>query len=175
LGNNDIIHYILHPFYVKGRGWVAAGDLNEGDELCLESGETAYVTGTELEKLAEPITVYNLEVADFNTYFVGDNAVLVHNYPGSDGDEAPPKLKVKENGVTIESYYPKDHGNPVHMHVTGNGPKTKIGPNGKPLSGYPDLTPQQAKVVERNIDQIQKVFKQLQKWVRKQPYGSIPW
>ena len=80
MGNNDIIHYILHPFYVKGRGWVAAGDLNEGDELCLESGETAFVTGAELEKLAEPITVYNLEVADYNTYFVGDNAVLVHNY-----------------------------------------------------------------------------------------------
>ena len=35
---------------------------------------------TELEKLEEPIKVYNLEVADFNTYFVGDNAVLVHNY-----------------------------------------------------------------------------------------------
>jgi hypothetical protein len=88
LGNNDIIHYILHPFYVNGRGWVAAGDLNEGDELCLESGETAYVTGTELEKLAEPITVYNLEVADYNTYFVGDNAVLVHNYNQTDIDNA---------------------------------------------------------------------------------------
>ena len=38
------------------------------------------VTGAELEKLTEPIKVYNLEVADFNTYFVGDDAVLVHNY-----------------------------------------------------------------------------------------------
>lgn len=38
------------------------------------------MTRAELEKLAEPIKVYNLEVADFNTYFVGDEAVLVHNY-----------------------------------------------------------------------------------------------
>ena len=26
-------------------------------------------------------------MADYNTYFVGDNAVLVHNYPGSDIDD----------------------------------------------------------------------------------------
>ncbi|MBR1432474.1 MAG: AHH domain-containing protein [Ruminococcus sp.] len=39
----------------------------------------AYVTDSELEKLAEPVKVYNLGVADFNTYFVGNEAVLVHN------------------------------------------------------------------------------------------------
>ena len=33
--------------------------------------------------------MYNLEVADFNTYFVGDEAVLVHNYPGSEGNRPP--------------------------------------------------------------------------------------
>ena len=63
----------------------AAGDLIAGDELYLESGDTAVVTGSELEKLEEPIRVYNLEVADYNTYFVGDYAVLVHNYP--DGEK----------------------------------------------------------------------------------------
>mgnify|MGYP002342030590 FL=1 len=59
---------------------VAAGDLNDGDEVYLFDGSTAFITGAELEKLAETIKVYNLEVADFNTYFVGDEAVLVHNY-----------------------------------------------------------------------------------------------
>ncbi|WP_082320501.1 polymorphic toxin-type HINT domain-containing protein [Ruminococcus flavefaciens] len=39
----------------------------------------AFVTDSELERLAEPIKEYNLEVADFNTYFVGNEAVLVHN------------------------------------------------------------------------------------------------
>ena len=34
----------------------------------------AFVTDSELERLAEPIKVYNLEVADFNTYFVGNEA-----------------------------------------------------------------------------------------------------
>ena len=67
-------------FYVSGRGWVAAGDLNDGDEVYLIDGSVAYVTGAELEQLAEPIKVYNLEVEGLNTYFVGDEAVLVHNY-----------------------------------------------------------------------------------------------
>ncbi|RRD63001.1 hypothetical protein EII26_12710 [Fretibacterium sp. OH1220_COT-178] len=36
------------------------------------------VTGLRLEKLDKPIPVYNLEVEDFQSYFVG-NGVLVHN------------------------------------------------------------------------------------------------
>lgn len=76
----DIDTTTNHPFFVIDRGWVAAGDLVEGDEIYLLDGTVAYVTGSELEQLPETIKVYNLEVEDFNTYFVGDEAVLVHNY-----------------------------------------------------------------------------------------------
>ena len=73
-----------HPFYVENKGWVAAGDLEVGDILVTAVGDEVEVTDIELEKLAEPITVYNLEVADFHTYFVGEYGVLVHNkYSGS--------------------------------------------------------------------------------------------
>ena len=75
----DIDTTTNHPFYVIDKGWVAAGDLVEGDEIYLLDGTVAYVTGSEIEKLDEAILVYNLEVADFNTYFVGDVPVLVHN------------------------------------------------------------------------------------------------
>ncbi len=68
------------PFYVIDKGGAAAGDLVEGDEIYLLDGSTAFITGSDIEKLAEPIKVYNLEVADFNIYFVGDVPVLVHNY-----------------------------------------------------------------------------------------------
>ena len=71
-----------HPFYVEEKGWVAAGDLKIGDVLVTAVGNKVEVTDLELEKLAEPILVYNLEVADFHTYFVGEYGVLVHNYPG---------------------------------------------------------------------------------------------
>lgn len=69
-----------HPFYVLGKGWVAAGDLVSGDEVYNLDGTTAVVLGSWLEKLDAPILVYNLEVEDFNSYFVGDVSVLVHNY-----------------------------------------------------------------------------------------------
>ena len=68
-----------HPFYVEYKGWVAAGDLDVGDILYTADGDEVEVTDIELEKLAEPILVYNLEVEDFHTYFVGEYGVLVHN------------------------------------------------------------------------------------------------
>jgi hypothetical protein len=65
---------------VAGKGWVAAGDLIVGDEVhTLDSDAGAVtVTGLQLEKPDKPIPVYNLEVEDFQSYFVG-GGVLVHN------------------------------------------------------------------------------------------------
>ncbi len=76
----DIDTTTNHPFYVIDRGWVAAGDLVVGDEILTLDGSVAVITGSEIEKLDETILVYNLEVADYNTYFVGNVPVLVHNY-----------------------------------------------------------------------------------------------
>ena len=101
--SDDIDTTTNHPFYVIGKGWVAAGDLNEGDELCLESGNTAVVTGAELEKLAEPIRVYNLEVLDNHTYFVGDKAVLVHNMYQK-GDNVPESGGTSEDTTRVRHY-----------------------------------------------------------------------
>ena len=67
-----------HPFYVVGKGWTAAGDLVIGDAFYALSGDVSVVTDLTLEELDAPILVYNLDVADFDTYFVGDG-VLVHN------------------------------------------------------------------------------------------------
>ena len=63
---------------MPGKGWVAAGDLVVDDEIHTLDGDTATVTGFTLEKLDTPIAVYNIEVEDFNSYFVG-GGVLVHN------------------------------------------------------------------------------------------------
>ncbi len=62
-----------------GKGWVAAGDLVSGDEVYNLDGTTAVVLGSWIEKLDTPILVYNLEVEDYHSYFVGDASVLVHN------------------------------------------------------------------------------------------------
>ena len=111
-----------HPFYVLSRGWVAAGDLNEGDEVYLIDGSTAFVTGAELERFTEPVTVYNLEVADFNTYFVGDDGVLVHNYKKSTDNKGGAYGNVAADGGEVHhmpansvSPFSKDAGPSIQM------------------------------------------------------------
>lgn len=46
-----------HPFYVIGKGWVAAGDLAVGDEAYNLNGTTSVVLAFEIEKLDEPVLV----------------------------------------------------------------------------------------------------------------------
>lgn len=109
-------------FYVLEKGWVAAGNLNNGDEVYLIDGSTAFVTGAELEKLDETILVYNLEVADFNIYFVGDVPVLVHNYKKNNNNKGGAYGNVGANGGEVHhmpadsvSPFPKDAGPAIQM------------------------------------------------------------
>ena len=66
-----------HPFWVEGRGWLAAGKLQVGDGLISLTGEQVLVTGW--RRLAREGTVFNLSVARAETYFVGRSGVLAHN------------------------------------------------------------------------------------------------
>ena len=68
-----------HPFYVAHKGWYAAVDLRAGDILVLVNGEYVTLEKTQHEILEAPITVYNFEVEDYHTYYVGTDGVLVHN------------------------------------------------------------------------------------------------
>ncbi len=68
-----------HPFQVKGKGWVNAGDLQVGDLVYDKEWNTAPIEKVELLHLAEPVEVYNFEVEDCHTYFIGDLCILVHN------------------------------------------------------------------------------------------------
>lgn len=64
-----------HPFWIVGKGWRMAKELEVGDRLhCLEgSARVAAIDAQPTEK------VYNMTVADFGTYFVGQGQVLVHD------------------------------------------------------------------------------------------------
>ena len=85
----EIVTTELHPFYVEGIGFVQAGCLREGYELVCLDGSRESITGVTVEWLEEAVEVYNFEVADYHTYYVGDGDVLVHNKcanpSGSDG------------------------------------------------------------------------------------------
>ncbi len=71
-----------HPFWVKDRGWVSAGQLKAGDQLASEeNGRWMAVEG--VEETGRYETVYNVRVADYHTYFVGeldwDFSLWAHN------------------------------------------------------------------------------------------------
>ena len=73
-----------HPFYVDKLGWTLARSLRAGDILVLSNGELVTVEWVQHEILESPIKVYNFEVEDFHTYFVGENGIFVHNGCGQE-------------------------------------------------------------------------------------------
>ena len=79
----EIICTNEHPFYSPIKGWIAACKLRAGDILVSLNGEYIVVEQVQHEILEAPIKVYNFEVEDFHTYFVGTgDGVLVHNECG---------------------------------------------------------------------------------------------
>ncbi|WP_410326512.1 polymorphic toxin-type HINT domain-containing protein [Ruminococcus sp.] len=85
-----------HPFYVDKLGWTLARSLRAGDVLVLSNGELVTVEWVQHEILESPIKVYNFEVEEFHTYFVGENRVFVHN---GCGDEKVPSRKEALNQI----------------------------------------------------------------------------
>jgi RHS repeat-associated protein len=59
-----------HPFWVRGRGWTAASQLRVGDELRSHDGQWVAVEG--VRNTGREEAVYNCRVAEYHTYFVGD-------------------------------------------------------------------------------------------------------
>ena len=86
-----------HPFYVQNKGWIRAIQLRAGDILVVVNGEYVVLEKVQHEILEAPIKVYNFEVKDFHTYFVGENSVLVHN-------------SCKADTLTSKGYYQDANG-----------------------------------------------------------------
>ena len=79
INSEEIITTVDHPFYVKNQGFVKAGELIVGDELLDVNGNVLLVEKFNVELTDEPTTVYNFQVEDFHTYYVGGFRILVHN------------------------------------------------------------------------------------------------
>jgi hypothetical protein len=74
-GGEKIVTTLGHPFWVAGHGWKMAQELKTGD-LLHGLGGTLSVSAIEPTKEA---AAHNLVVDDFNTYFVGQAGLLVHD------------------------------------------------------------------------------------------------
>ncbi|MBI3649416.1 MAG: Hint domain-containing protein [Acidobacteria bacterium] len=84
-----------HRFWVEGKGWVAAGELGIGSRLVTKEGKIVCVKS--IKRHDGLFKVYNLEVENAHTYFVGKSGVLVHNQYGPNG----PSFLGQANGPAI--------------------------------------------------------------------------
>ena len=93
------------------------------DNLIIETGESVYVEEVRVEKLAESVTVYNLEVEDLHVYYVA--GVLVHNTCGRDDfykDEAEDSV---DDFISLHSY----NRHRYNADIKSTAKKTQYGKN----------------------------------------------
>lgn len=105
-----------HPFYSPVKGWTSAIDLKAGDILVMLNGEYVVVEQVQHELLESPVKVYNFEVEDFHTYYVGQTTILVHN-------DCKPKSPSKVSDNYINSNNIDAH---AFKNQAGKIPKSQI-------------------------------------------------
>ena len=139
VGGDEIQTTPSHPFYVAQFGWTDAVNLRAGDVLVLSNGEYVVVEKVQHEILESPVKVYNFDVDDYHTYFVGKEPVLVHNGTCTTGaDDATAVVDDAAGQAKKEPYVRYDKS------YSSSGPKGK-GPNGGRLQAHHGLQQEWAK------------------------------
>ena len=72
VNGEEIVTTEGHPFYVKELGFVNASELSEGDILTDSKGNEMPIEFIKNETTDSPVTVYNFQVDDYHTYYVGE-------------------------------------------------------------------------------------------------------
>jgi hypothetical protein len=149
-GNEVIKATADHPFYIGGR-WLRVAELKVGDSVKLFDGSNLVIE--QITIMPGRTTVYNFEVEDYHTYYVGEAKVLVHNSgPCPDGGwKLDRRGKIKDGpefgdlddhakrhkdfgGGDATSYY-----NSAVMHTSNSKYKFKVTHDGQ--TKYAHVTP----------------------------------
>ncbi|SMG53018.1 intein C-terminal splicing region/intein N-terminal splicing region/RHS repeat-associated core domain-containing protein [Paenibacillus aquistagni] len=72
-----------HPFWLNDVGWTLVKNLKVGDLLVASDGSTKSIE--QINKAEVHTTVYNFEVKDYNSYFVSNLGLWVHNCTVTEG------------------------------------------------------------------------------------------
>lgn len=111
-----------HPFWAIGwdgqGGWTDAGKLRDGDTLLDANGNFVGVTSVLLT--SRNLTAYNLSVAGFHTYYVGDGSILVHNCV-----KGPRKNKKKSYSDKGKDHTSGQRKSTKETHEKGKSRKTR--------------------------------------------------
>jgi hypothetical protein len=117
VGNQVIETTDNHPFWVEGKGWVLAADLQVRDKLQQSNGNTLTIDNIKIVKHDELVKVYNFTVADFHTYFVSDLGIWVHNIKCFTAD-AIRKIDAKILDLSEGRGTSKSKGHMLEKHVS---------------------------------------------------------
>lgn len=140
-----------HPFWVDGEGWKTTIELKPGDQLVTKSGDKRTVKSVgNTHKIQK---TYNFTVADYHTYYVTEQMLLVHN---ADCD-------IKQLNGNSKASTKKQH---LYMIQDKDANIKKIGVSGQPLNknGTSGRANSQLKegdvptILEKNIDGRAKVL-----------------
>jgi hypothetical protein len=155
-----------HPFFVEGRGWVAASELRPDDQVVSSAGGRLRVVST--TAILRRTTVYNFEVEDFHTYFVGEGAAWVHNdYDpekfGARGTKTFSTTVFKGQGrraPRIDVENPNPGQRPGQIHFQQGKEKYLYNPETKQFEGAPRSVNDMLKNpdVQRAIDKAMKIL-----------------
>ena len=135
-----------HPFQVKDKGWVDACNLKPGDVVYTKNWGTATVQSVNLPEFDEPVEVYNFEVEDCHTYFVGKLGFLVHNGGCTEASRKG-----------IQKHKEWNYGEGVQKEI-------KIGPGAR-VDGYDDINKIVYELKPNNTRAINRGLKQLDRYL----------
>ncbi len=133
-----------HPFYVPSKGWISAINLRAGDVLQLVNGQIVIVEAVQHEILETPVLVYNFEVEDFHTYYVGKSSVLVHNTCGGK-PTSPNQMQQQvirgQAPIGVDAVHvPHVPGQQPHIHFTDGTSMNIDGSIHDKMNGIPNIT-----------------------------------
>ncbi len=95
----------------------------------------------------------------------GEGAIKGTKGGGKFTEPTLPSKTIAEDGEISAVHYTKsgDHG-PPHIHIKGGGKEVKVGQNGKPINGSPELSPAQEKFISDFKKDIRKAVDKIGKW-----------
>ncbi len=116
------------------------------------SGNVLLIEDIYVEYLTEPVKVYNFQVEDYHTYYVGNCAVWVHNARCP----VPEPRKSEKNGLTYKSNTKHTRGQPGNRPNAGIEPKNSFELFGN--SRASTTNPNQRYTYEKSTDTLHRFF-----------------